>query len=502
MLNLAIAARGADTLAARSRDGRALAALISAGRGTATGGPDVARGPAPGFADPGAEALPPRRGDPPRPGDHDRTRGLSPGDRAALNQRIRGMSRALARMKNLAGLRPRLALSAAEGRFPRSERLSVSYAAEVSALFDGETARVSQKMEASLNALGGLVTLVMSESFRVETGASTLEYTYDAAYSERRDGPPLSEISERLTGGDQADTITNIEIAVMSDARFGDRGARADIDAGGGDDVVQVYGLSLGSVSLGDGNDAFAGALDAMPSLDAGAGNDSVSLNVAGSGFVAGGAGDDALAIAAGNVADVSGGAGADAITVAARRASVDGGTGADAIAVVAHRARVSGGAGGDAISVRAADLTASGGAGDDALTLVAATVRHASGGSGDDVISVAAGTVERVSGGAGNDVILLNVDAAGLVFGRGDGMDRVRISAGAALEVHVDEPAARVSVEWTEAGDALLTLSGGERLAIFGAGQAGALRLVGPEGLDDALPLAPPPPPPLDARR
>ena len=500
MLNLATAARGAGLLAARTRNGEAAAALIAAGASVATGAPG---GPgAPGSSGSGVPLEPPRRGDPPRPGDHDRTRGLSPGDRAALGRRVRGMARALARMKQVAGLRPRLALSAAEGKFPRHGRLSVSYAAEVSALFGGEAARVSQRMEATLSALGGLVSLVISESFQVETEGSSLRYDYDALYSERIGGPTLSEISERLTGGDGGDTITNIEIAVMSDARFGDRGTRADIDAGGGDDVVSVYGLNLGTVSLGEGNDVFSGALDALPRLDAGAGNDSVSLHVSGAASVDGGEGDDALAVAADRLADVSGGAGNDAISVAARTASADGGAGADAIAVRADRARVSGGAGNDAISVRAAEISeVRGGEGDDAITLVAAEVRHASGGTGNDVISIAAGTVERVSGGAGDDVILLNVDAAGLVFGAGDGRDAVSLSSGAALEIYVDEAPGGVSVRWTEGGDALLTLAGGEELAILGAGQAGSLLLVGPDGLDGALALAPPGGPRLDAR-
>lgn len=176
----------------------------------------------------------------------------------------------------------------------------------------------------------------------------------------------------------------------------------ATIDAGGGDDIINLAGLF-----------------------------DRASLNGA---QLSGGDGNDTISAVAGS-STISGGAGDDRISVEASRSSILGDDGADFIRVInsdADQTTVDGGAGNDTLDGTGSNnVRLSGGAGDDVIL----TDGHVPGGTG---------FVIGADGGAGNDTLTHTVEVfplvpqdqnvAGATMTGGEGADRFEIVLTAGL--------------------------------------------------------------------
>lgn len=166
------------------------------------------------------------------------------------------------------------------------------------------------------------------------------------------------------------------------------RGGRS-IDGGEGDDLIDTQqGLTT---SGGDGNDTITGGggEHSAYQVDAGSGNDVLNLSASLGLKAQMGDGDDTVSVGCIGGLEVNGGAGRDHIEV-----WVSGGEFA-----------IDGGAGGDTIWASGPNGTINGGGGNDTLSL--AHAGWIEGGVGNDTLSLFDG-LSGMTGGAGNDTFLL----------------------------------------------------------------------------------------------
>lgn len=160
----------------------------------------------------------------------------------------------------------------------------------------------------------------------------------------------------------------------------------------GGDDLVKVTAPANSvNVTLGDGNDAYIGALAVRSTVDAGAGNDKVTTGSGGD-TVLGGEGLDRITTKDGADTVVAGD-GDDIVNTGAGDDVVDGGPGLDKISGATGDDDLSGGDGADKVNGGPGDDTLNGGGGDDTVA----------GTDGIDAISGGDGT-DKLNGGNGDD--------------------------------------------------------------------------------------------------
>lgn len=242
---------------------------------------------------------------------------------------------------------------------------------------------------------------------------------------------------DKLQGGDGNDRLNGGE---DDDILLGEAGDD-DLMGGSGDDTL--YG--------GDGNDHLSGGAGA-DRLAGGVGDDALE----------GGDGDDTLDGEAGDD-KIFGGAGNDTIDADDGDDRVDAGSGNDGIYGGLGRDVIDGGEGNDTANGGDGNDVLYGGAGDDSLGGDAGN-DELSGGEGNDNLQGHAGN-DVLNGGAGDDVIVGgtgNDDLSGgagtnfYYFGRGFGVDVVRLAAGATDRVFFQDGIASNELAFTRDGDDL----------------------------------------------
>ncbi|MCC7321293.1 MAG: Hint domain-containing protein [Rubellimicrobium sp.] len=291
--------------------------------------------------------------------------------------------------------------------------------------------------------------------------------------------------------GTGADSFTNVFYGGAGNDFLDGRGGDDSLFGGTGNDTI-LGGAGNDLLDGGDGDDTLDGGTG-NDILDGGAGND-LLLGGGGADTLSGGAGNDTLDGGAGN--DVmSGGAGDDRFIIGngAGTDTITGGESGEAAGDILDASGVTGNITLTMTAPEAGTLTQAGGtatfseieevilgAGDDSVT----------GSAGDDRIATGAGA-DRVQAGAGNDTIDLgaaDVAIDTLVFGDGDGDDRILgfegpvqnpdgswtghdridvtgLTDGQGLPVNVLD----VTVTDDGMGNAVLTFPGGETLTLVG---------------------------------
>jgi Ca2+-binding RTX toxin-like protein len=264
----------------------------------------------------------------------------------------------------------------------------------------------------------------------------------------------------RIVTGDGADTI---DVAALSDGVGGAASNTLEISTGAGNDSITIQaaanGLTLPAVDAGAGDDTVQITGSSADQVLGGDGNDFVSTD-AGNDVIAGGAGNDTLIGGAGSDT-IDGGADSDTASYATASAAVTvslattaaqntGGAGTDTITNVENLTGsafddmltgntganvLDGGAGDDMLEGGAGNDTLIGGAGTDtaaytsataAVTVsLAITAAQNTGGAGTDTLS----GVENLTGSAFNDT--LTGDAGSNVLDGGAGNDTLRGGAG-----------------------------------------------------------------------
>ena len=164
-------------------------------------------------------------------------------------------------------------------------------------------------------------------------------------FIEGNEGDDLIDTQQGLTvsGGDGNDTIKG----------GGGEHSAYEVDAGSGNDLIdlsQTLGLKA---QLGDGNDTASVSCISKLELDGGRGRDNISVYVSGGEF------------------DIDGGAGADTIRANGPNGTIIGGEGNDTLTVV-NAGWVEGGAGNDTMSILNGFGGLTGGAGNDTFLLAA----------------------------------------------------------------------------------------------------------------------------------
>jgi Ca2+-binding RTX toxin-like protein len=222
-------------------------------------------------------------------------------------------------------------------------------------------------------------------------------------------------------------------ITGASDDSIRVQASNATIDAGAGNDVINVDGRA--NVVAGEGDDFVR--TYGYSTVDGGAGDDHILTYDHST--ATGGDGNDY--ISANAYSNVSGGNGNDILT-AYDHSTLDGGAGEDSLRAYDH-ANLSGGAGSDIIEAYDYAVVDAGTGNDSVHTYSYAVVSAGDGddhvrtndysvvdgGAGDDIIQV--GGYSTVTGGAGDDHIKVTGDNSTINFAKGDGNDLVRIDNG-----------------------------------------------------------------------
>jgi hypothetical protein len=191
----------------------------------------------------------------------------------------------------------------------------------------------------------------------------------------------------------------NDNITIVNDSIVG-----RTVNAGNGNDIVNVANTGSVSVFGGDGNDTVNGdaanntiSIDSVETANLGAGNDSLTMLSAFAVTVDGGAGNDTVTgsagndtITAANVETINAGAGNDTITVSTATA-VNAGDGNDTVTGSAGNDIIDGGAGDDVINSGNGNDIVTGGTGNDTITTGTGN-NYVQGGAGDDIINAGAG--------------------------------------------------------------------------------------------------------------
>ncbi|KAB2863023.1 MAG: calcium-binding protein, partial [Bauldia sp.] len=259
----------------------------------------------------------------------------------------------------------------------------------------------------------------------------------------------------RIVTGDGNDTIN---VRALSDTIGGAANNQWIVSSGAGDDVITIQAASNGRT---------------LPQVDAGAGDDTVQITGNSVDQVLGGSGNDRISTDAGNDA-IDGGAGDDIL---------DGGAGNDTLLGGAGRDTLIGGTGNDTLNGGADVDTASYAAATSAVTVnLATTAAQNTGGGGTDTLN----SIENVTGSNFNDTLTGNSGDNRLEGGAGN--DTL---SGALGDDVLDGGAGTDTASYASATSAVAV-----SLAITGAqntGGAGIDTLIGIEnltgsGFDDAL--------------
>ena len=212
------------------------------------------------------------------------------------------------------------------------------------------------------------------------------------------------------------------------------------------------------------GNDkikAYNSGKNSIYAIYADAGKDTINI-YGGDAVVDAGSGNDVINVSGGRTVVVSSGSGNDTLSIkGGTTVNIDAGSGNDAIYLRKGNGRiVMGGKGNDTIKISAgSEHVITAGVGNDKLYLEKGTKNSViyTGDSGKDTITVSAGSYHILGGGAGNDKIYLNSGTGNeLTVDAGSGNDEIIVKAGKEHTIH------------TGAGEDTISLSGGKMSTVY----------------------------------
>jgi len=219
-----------------------------------------------------------------------------------------------------------------------------------------------------------------------------------------------------------------------------------DVDAGDGDNVVIDLSGEEVAIRTGSGNDTIIG-IGGMYTVDAGAGDDTVELVGEMVSKVDGGDGNDTISVKSSKISAISGGNGDDSIKLTGDVTGViSGGAGSDGIVIHGNaiEARIYGDgpdvqdAGDDAIAVHGDILWSEVHTGDgkNRVHVQGAVYSDITGGSDDDAITVGSAHKAEIDGGDGDDTLKVDSLSQSVVMG-GGGNNDIHVGSATGSEIY-----------------------------------------------------------------